>query len=90
MIDRETVMGWLELLAQDNWREWYSDSDVQATARAALALLRKNEAVEPNHNVNGTTCGNCGDLICWFDRYCSTCGKKVKWNDDDPGSNLVS
>lgn len=84
MIDREIVMSWLEKLAQNNWREWYSDSDVQATAQAALALLHENEneneAVEPNYNVNGTTCGNCGDLICWFDRYCSTCGKKVKWD----------
>ena len=37
------------------------------------------ELVEPNYNVNGTTCGNCGDLICWFDTYCSTCGRKIKW-----------
>jgi len=37
------------------------------------------EPVEPDYNVNGTTCGNCGDLICRFDTYCSTCGRKIKW-----------
>lgn len=63
MHDRETVMSWLEELTQDDWREWVSDSEVQATALAALALLREDEAVEPNYNANGTTCGNCGDLV---------------------------
>ena len=43
MTDRKTVMSWLEGLAQDDWREWHSDSEVQTTAQAALDLLKEQE-----------------------------------------------
>ena len=36
-------MSWLEGLAQDDWREWHSDSEVQNTARVALDLLKEQE-----------------------------------------------
>lgn len=39
MADRETVIGWLQGLAEDDWRECYSDSEVQETARQALDLI---------------------------------------------------
>jgi hypothetical protein len=39
MPDREKVMGWLEGLAEPDWRECYSDSEVQETARQALDLI---------------------------------------------------
>lgn len=41
--DRKTVMSWLEGLAQDDWAEWHSDSEVQTTAQAALELLKEQE-----------------------------------------------
>ena len=44
MDDKKTVMSWLEGLAQDDWREWHSDSEVQTTAQAALDLLKAQEA----------------------------------------------
>lgn len=43
MSDRKTVMSWLEGLAQDDWAEWHSDSEVQTTAQAALELLKEQE-----------------------------------------------
>lgn len=48
MADRKTVMSWLEGLAQDDWREWHSDSEVQTTAQAALEML-KAQAKAPIH-----------------------------------------
>ena len=38
-MDREKVISWLEGLAEDDWRECYSDSEVQETARQALNLI---------------------------------------------------
>ena len=43
MMDRLTVMGCLEGLTQDDWQQWYSDSEVQETAKAALSLLKEKE-----------------------------------------------
>ena len=49
MPDSEKVMGWLEGLAEPDWRECYSDSEVQETARQALdlidELLKEQEAI---------------------------------------------
>ena len=36
---REKVMSWLEGLTEPDWRECYSDSEVQETARQALDLI---------------------------------------------------
>ena len=44
MADRETVMSWLEGLSQDDWRAYHSDSEVAEIAKAALALLKEQEA----------------------------------------------
>ena len=37
-------MSWLEGLAQDDWRQFHSDSEVQEIAKAAFALLKEQEA----------------------------------------------
>lgn len=42
-MDRLTVMGCLEGLTLDDWEVWYSDSEVQETAKAVLALLKEQE-----------------------------------------------
>ena len=44
MADRETVMSWLEGLSQDDWRAYHSDSEVAEIAKAALALMKQQEA----------------------------------------------
>lgn len=87
MIDREIVMSWLEKLAQNDWRKWYNDSDVQATAQAALTLFREQEPVMPELRMTRhgfrqwVVCGNCYGKIDGGDDYCRHCGRKVVWND---------
>jgi len=41
MADTITVMSWLEGLAQDDWRMFHSDSEVQEIARSAIKLLKE-------------------------------------------------
>ena len=48
----------------------------------ALALLKKQEAVEPNpvHNsFRWFACGKCDCSITIEDRFCPRCGLAVKW-----------
>lgn len=53
-MDKLTVMGCLEGLTQDDWQQWYSDSEVQETAKAALALLKEQESLlEEYHKADG-------------------------------------
>ena len=76
-------MAWLEGLAQDDWRMYHSDSEVQEIARNAFELLKEQEAVEPNvafTRVNGTkafSCPRCSALI-YGGSYCSHCGQALK------------
>lgn len=44
MEDRKAVMSWLEGLTEDDWEEWYSHSEMQNTAKAAIELLKEQEA----------------------------------------------
>lgn len=46
MTNLKTVMSWLEGLTEDDWGEWYSYSEVQNTAKAAMELLKEQEARE--------------------------------------------
>ena len=43
MADREKIMSGLEGLAQDDWRQYHSDSEVQQIARDALELLKEDD-----------------------------------------------
>ena len=52
MADRTIVMSWLEGLAQDDWRMYHSDSEVQEIAQYALALLKESESI--------VRCKDCG------------------------------
>lgn len=42
-MDRKKVMSWLEGLAEPDWRDFHSDSEVQSIAKFALALLKEQE-----------------------------------------------
>ena len=43
MPDREKVMSWLEGLAEPDWRDFHSDSEVQNIAKSALELLKEQD-----------------------------------------------
>lgn len=91
MADITTVMSWLDGLAQDDWRMFHSDSEVQEIAKAALTLLKEQEAVEPyGMNAERTygICPKCGKIVFRYgnieeNHYCGVCGKKVKWDAYD-------
>ena len=90
MLDMEKIMSWLEGLAEPDWRECYSDSEVQETARQALdlidELLKEQEPIEPEMVIDGLgeryRC-KCGAFLFKFGNYswgyCPYCGKKMKW-----------
>ena len=63
MYDRETVMSWLEGLAQDDWRLYHSDSEVQEIARNALAMLKTMHRAwqTVKHSVLDTAQNNAGE-----------------------------
>lgn len=77
-------MSWLEGLAQDDWPMFHSDSEVQEIAKAALALLKEQDAAEPIQPTDESDlwrCGNCNHQLfrCTHQRYCENCGKAVRW-----------
>lgn len=82
-MDREKVISWLEGLAEDDWRECYSDSEVQETARQALnlidELLKEQEAEKPTWSRGKPFCGACGLQIRSGGKFCSECGKPIAW-----------
>lgn len=57
MPDREKVISWVEGLAEDDWRLFHSDSEVQNIAKAVLALLKEHETA------NLYKCPNCGTWV---------------------------
>ena len=63
MADRKTVISWLEGLAQDDWREWNSDSEVQTTAQAALELLKEQEPKLVKFDEESVHCPSCGNEL---------------------------
>lgn len=55
--------------------------------RKANNKLKEQEPIEPinvNDSITETwfVCGNCGLQIGPSDKFCSDCGRAVKWNDD--------
>ena len=50
MTELEKVMSWIEGLAQDDWRQFHSDSEVSNIAKAALTLLKEQEQTIENLN----------------------------------------
>jgi rRNA maturation endonuclease Nob1 len=82
MPDHEKVMSWLEGLTDDDWRRYHSDSEVRNIAKAALELLKEQEAVpvvqrEIMHMLVWC-CGSCGVAITEGDKFCRMCGRPVK------------
>ena len=54
------MMAWLEGLAQDDWRMYHSDSEVQEIALNALAMLKEQKAKPMIENERGWNCPSCG------------------------------
>ena len=70
MPDRETVMSWLEGLAQPDWHKFHSDTEVQVIAESALDLLKEYKRQD------GCPCTHCMEWEC--DEVCE---EYKKWKD---------
>ena len=86
MTDQEKVMSWIEGLAQDDWRQFHSDSEVSNIAKAALTLLKEQEPAEPvmkkGRWFTSPMCRKCGYFFQTGTKpnYCQECGQMVKWD----------
>lgn len=84
MYDLKTVMSWLEGLTEDDWGEWYSYSEVQNTAKAAMELLKEQE--EEIENLKQTA-QSMMEGICLLkeqeneDECCPICGIRRKYGN---------
>ena len=97
MPDREKVIKGLEccLGANDCDVEPKEDCPYKGMCLCAMALhldvfalLKEQEAVKPKsksrHGANAQIqhfCGNCMTMLYGKPKYCSECGKMVKWNE---------
>lgn len=88
-------MSWLEGLAEPDWRDFHSDSEVQNIAKSALELLKEHETNLICNLLGGEPyevyCKECRMVICRLGKgddmntvkgvftHCPNCGRKVKW-----------
>ena len=86
MADIEKVISWVEGLAEDDWRLFHSDSEVQNIAIEVLALLNEQKAVKPKdkERMGGFVaglCPTCGTALNNVHnvKACGKCGQAVKW-----------
>ena len=76
MPDREKVMSWLEGLAEPDWRDYHSDSEVQNIAKSALELLKAQEeqkrrwlqSIADNQLASSPTYGKDDNVAYWHKR----------------------
>lgn len=92
MANRETVVKGLELCNNHQYRDCtecpYNDGTLvcaDALMRDALELLKEQDAVEPKY-IDGKRnhfilCGNCNTDLMRGMKYCSYCGRAVKWDE---------
>lgn len=101
MADKENIKMGLEEVSDFFFKMYRKETDEYKAAKAkeycdiaedALVLLKKQEAIEPDVDSEGTcSCGNCGTTIGYYPagcsvpeklcKYCPECGQAVKWNE---------
>jgi len=80
MPDREKIIKDLEFCVNGHYKVELS------LATKILALLKEQEPIKPKskvrHGENGQIqhwCGNCMAMLHGKPKYCSNCGRQVKW-----------
>ena len=67
MNDIRTVMSHLEGLAQDDWREYHSDSEVQNIANEAKSCWKsRTKESNPCSSRLKTSAAEEGDVMAWY------------------------
>ena len=94
MTDREKVIEGLQEIVDSEWM-WKKADYWARICKNALALLKEQEPVEPDVDVDTWICGKCGHTlehqelvgnnILFHEQYsyCPNCGRKVKWDAED-------
>ena len=65
-----TVMSWLEGLAEDDWRDFHSESEVQNIAKIALELLKEQDEEHRR-------------LLSWLGKFCRHIDNGDAWLTDE-------
>lgn len=87
-MDRRCVLGWLNEVYRHPTVAFntYSDEQQMEFAHDALVLLKEHEAVKPKSKVRHGAyaqiqhfCGNCNAMLHGKPKFCSSCGRGVKW-----------
>lgn len=61
-------------------------AETKEALETAIEALEKQIPMKPmpkEISVDGravTPCGNCGNIIGYFDVFCSTCGQRIDWS----------
>lgn len=86
--DRDEIIMSLSEIADQPTEDGIVDGVNQQTIKGALELLKEREPVEPNVEpaivpaFKVYSCGHCDTaFLQWRPKYCSNCGRKVKWDD---------
>ena len=87
---KEKVIKWLEEISDYFFSVYHHSKDGEEINKAkdrcdavedALSLLKEHEPVKPIERNGFYYCGSCRyALMTNHQKYCSDCGKKVKWN----------
>ena len=76
MIDREKIINLLSKYKNCS----FGDKDEKVTVDDIIALLKAQEPVEPIENAGFYYCGACKYAFTSVrQKYCSDCGRAVKW-----------
>ena len=95
MPDRESAITHLQIIstwasfARERDLQFFTAKhleDIERWAKDAIALLKEQEPIKPKskvrHGENGQIqhwCGNCMAMLHGKPKYCSNCGRQVKW-----------
>ena len=86
-IDREKVIKHIiaEISIAKTCKKDFASVDIDMLSDA-LALLKEQEAIKPKSKVRHGAyaqiqhfCGNCNAMLHGKPKFCSECGRKVKW-----------
>lgn len=85
MTKTETIISEFERFIQEYDRNIGFTSYDSEVLKGVLELLKARESVKPNEIRHGNIlmyyqCSACTSALRAVDRYCSQCGKKVKWD----------
>lgn len=88
---RDTIMDMEASLSTNlsGYSMWHYGEDIHGitreTLKNAVETLKAKEPVKPNEIRHGNVliqyqCPACASVLCAVDKYCSQCGRAVKWD----------